>query len=59
MTPQRSFLAPVLLLACALPAAAHEGHGLAASHWHASDVFGLLLVGGMATLAIWLSRGGK
>jgi len=37
----------------------HEGHGLPGSHWHASDVFGLLLVGGLAALAIWLSRGGK
>ena len=38
---------------------AHEGHGLAGSHWHASDTFGLLLVGGLAALVFWLSRGGK
>lgn len=38
---------------------AHEGHGLAGTHWHATDTFGLLLVGGLAALAIWLSGGGK
>ncbi|RYF43169.1 MAG: hypothetical protein EOO25_04235 [Comamonadaceae bacterium] len=39
---------------------AHEGHGLgASSHWHATDTFGLLLVAGLAALAIWLSGGGK
>jgi hypothetical protein len=38
---------------------AHEGHGLAGSHWHATDTFGLLLVGALAALALWLSRGGK
>jgi len=47
------------LLACSLPAAAHDGHGLTAAHWHATDAFGLVLVGGLAALAIWLSRGGK
>jgi hypothetical protein len=39
---------------------AHEGHGMPGSvHWHATDTFGLLLVGGLIALAIWLSRGGK
>lgn len=39
---------------------AHEGHGaLGASHWHASDTIGLLLVGALAALAVWFSRGGK
>ena len=28
-------------------------------HWHATDTFGLLVVGGLAALAIWLSGGGK
>lgn len=38
---------------------AHDGHGLSASHWHAGDAFGLLLVGGLAVLVFWLSRGGR
>ncbi|TFZ06378.1 hypothetical protein EZ313_06970 [Ramlibacter henchirensis] len=48
-----------LALLAAPAALAHEGHGLAGSHWHASDVFGLLVVGGLAALIYWLSRGGK
>lgn len=47
------------LSACAGAAFGHEGHGLAGVHWHATDTFGLLLVGGLAALAIWFSRGGK
>jgi hypothetical protein len=44
----------------AFAAQAHEGHGLpGTSHWHASDAWGLLAVGALVTLAIWLSRGGK
>ncbi len=38
---------------------AHEGHGMAGSHWHASDVWGFVALGGMFALAIWLSRRGK
>jgi hypothetical protein len=41
------------------PALAHEGHGLAGAHWHATDAWGLLVLGGLVALAIWLSRGGK
>ena len=48
-----------LLAALALPAQAHDGHGLAGAHWHATDVWGLLVVGALAALAIWFSRGGK
>jgi hypothetical protein len=47
------------LAALAAPAYAHEGHGLAGSHWHATDAFGLVAAVGLAVLAIWLSRGGK
>ena len=37
-----------------LMATAHEGHGLpGASHWHASDTAGLLLVMGAAA-GLWL-----
>ena len=36
-----------------------HGHGLLGSHWHATDTVGLLLVAGVAALAVWHSRGGK
>jgi hypothetical protein len=52
--------AALLAAAAILPAAAHEGHGLpGTSHWHATDTWGLLVVLGLAALAIWFSRGGK
>ena len=38
---------------------AHDGHGLAGSHWHATDVLGFVTVGCLAAVAIWLSRRGK
>ena len=58
MPKNRALQAAALLLSA--PAAwAHKGHGLAGSHWHASDAFGLLLVGGVAALVYWFTRGGK
>jgi hypothetical protein len=54
-----SFSCAALLAALALPAQAHDGHGLAGAHWHATDVWGLLVVGALAALAVWFSRGGK
>ena len=38
---------------------AHENHGMDGSHWHATDVWGFMALGGMMVVAIWLSRGGK
>jgi uncharacterized membrane protein len=38
---------------------AHDGHGLAGSHWHSTDVLGFVAVGCLAALAVWLSRRGK
>ncbi len=35
-------------------AMAHDGHGMAAAHWHATDSWGLLVFGGMLALAFWL-----
>jgi hypothetical protein len=59
MPKNRAARAAALLLAT--PAAwAHEGHGLFGTHWHATDAFGLLVVGGLAALvAWWLSGGGR
>ncbi|MBL0420814.1 hypothetical protein JI739_10705 [Ramlibacter sp. AW1] len=59
MKLHRISAATVGVLASTL-AIAHEGHGLSGgSHWHATDVFGLLLAGGLAALAWWFFRGGK
>lgn len=57
----RSLLAAAAAFATSVPARAHGGHGaLGDWHWHASDTFGFLLVGGLAALAVWWSsRGGK
>ena len=46
------------VLACA-SVLAHEGHGMGGAHWHASDSWGFIAVGGIFALALWLSRGGK
>jgi hypothetical protein len=40
-------------------ALAHDGHGLAGSHWHASDTLGLLLIAVLAAAAVWSSGGRK
>ena len=32
---------------------------MGAVHWHATDTLGLLLVGGLAALAVWLAGGGR
>ena len=48
------------LAAVAAPATfAHPGHFASAVHWHASDVFGLVALGLVATAAVWFTRGGK
>jgi hypothetical protein len=58
--PARIGRAAALLSMAPAAALAHPGHGMAAPfHWHATDTLGLLLVGGLAALVIWLSRGGK
>jgi len=40
----------------ALPAFAHEGHGLVGSHWHATDVLGFVGAAAVVAVAIWLSK---
>ena len=59
------FLNAIVLVAAyatltrASTAFAHDGHGLAGSHWHATDVLGFVAVGCLAAVAIWLARRGK
>ena len=40
----------------ALPALAHDGHGLPGTHWHASDAWGWLLLAGVAALVLHWKR---
>ena len=50
---------PLLALASALfalPALAHDGHGLLGSHWHATDALGFVAAAGLIALAVWLSK---
>ena len=50
------FTAALLNLGAALPALAHEGHGLPGSaHWHSTDVIGYLLAAGIVAL-LWFNR---
>ena len=44
-------------IATSMAAHAHEGHGLAGIHWHASDFAGFGFVAVLAGFVIWLSRG--
>lgn len=47
-------LAAGLSLGAAIPALAHEGHGmLNQGHWHASDVWGFALVVVVAATLVW------
>ena len=48
---------PWLLAAAVFPARAHEGHGLAGAHWHATDAFGFVaLLAVLAAMAWWRGR---
>lgn len=54
ITPLLIALSPLL----ASPGAsfAHEGHGIGASHWHASDLWGFVAIAALAAVAVWQSR---
>ena len=54
-----NLLAFCLALAVSAPALAHDGHGLAGSHWHVTDAWGFVALGVGLAAAIWLSKGGK
>ena len=53
---QRSIAMAWTLMAVSGLAMAHEGHGMEGSHWHATDLLGLLVGLGVAALT-WRSRG--
>ena len=57
MKKTASLLSAALLnLGAALPALAHEGHGLPGSaHWHSTDVIGYVLAAGIGA-ALWFTR---
>ena len=48
-----SFISSPLLTGAAL---AHEGHGLAGTHWHATDVLGFVALAGVVAMVIWHLR---
>ena len=52
ITMTRTLAALATLLASGW-AAAHEGHGLANPHWHASDLFGMLLAVAAGVGLMW------
>ncbi len=54
----RQWVTATLALA-ALPALAHDGHGMSGGHWHATDAWGLVGLAVVLAAAIWLTRGGK
>ena len=45
---------PALLLPTL--ACAHEGHGHAGTHWHATDAWGFVALGLVIAAALWLGR---
>ena len=54
-----NWLAFLLAIVVSAPALAHEGHGLAGSHWHPTDTWGFVALITALVVAVWLSRGGK
>ena len=53
----RAFAVLATLLAAPSLVSAHEGHGLAGAHWHASDAWGYVVIAACVAAAWWASRG--
>lgn len=49
-------LAALMASSVTAAAHAHDGHGLAGSHWHASDSFGFVVLGIAVAFAVWAAR---
>jgi hypothetical protein len=46
-----------LLVVGAVPlASAHEGHGMAGTHWHATDPLGFVVLAAVIAGALWVAR---
>ena len=52
----KTALAAIVTAALPLAAFAHDGHGLAGPHWHATDAWGYLALGVAALAALWWRR---
>ena len=50
------WIAAVGTIASTGAAMAHGGHGLEQPHWHATDVYGFVVVVVLAAAAVWFSR---
>jgi len=37
-------------------ASAHDGHGLAGTHWHPTDIWGFIALAAVVALVIWQAR---
>ena len=59
MKPAPKLLLVTLIKLSATATFAHNGHGLADTHWHATDVLGFVAAVLAVGVAVWLSRGGK
>ena len=53
------FIAAYAIFTRASGVFAHDGHGLISAHWHATDAWGFVVVGGLSVAAIWFARKGK
>jgi hypothetical protein len=50
-----------IIAACAIPnwataVFAHDGHAMTGTHWHATDAWGFVTLGGLIVLAVWFSN---
>jgi hypothetical protein len=58
MTPRTLLL--ISLASLTLPSWAHEGHGLdGTSHYHATDVWGFVIMAGLMAIVWWFTGRGK